>query len=150
MCTENIVSGYGIETGRLRFEITERMIARRPEQICRVMQQMTKMGFGFYLDDFGTGYSNFASVAQFPFECIKLDKSLVQLMEQGERYTEMLRGLIELFHEMKISVLVEGTETRRQVESLALLGAERMQGFYYARPMPEEQLNRFFQTKRSF
>lgn len=145
---EELAGRYGIPPAKLRFEITERMIAQRPEQIREKMLQMTEKGFGFYLDDFGTGYSNFASVVQFPLEYIKLDKSLIHLMQQKDQYLMMLRGLIELFHEMRIGVIAEGMETQEQAESLAALGLERMQGFYYARPMPEEELGILLRTAK--
>lgn len=136
---------WGIEPKKVKFEITERVIAFDAVQVKNIIRDMEEYGFRFYLDDFGTGYSNFASVVQYHFECIKLDKSLIHIVEEDKKGHDMVRGLIRLFHEMGLVVVAEGTETKEQANMLLELGADRIQGFYYAKPMPENELLDFME-----
>ncbi len=136
----NILNEWQVEPEKLRFEITERAISADAAHAGEVIRKMELDGFRFYLDDFGIGYSNFAAVSQYHFECVKLDKSLVDVVGHEEKGGKMVQKLIKLFHEMEMKVIVEGAETQEQVCRLMELKADRIQGYYYARPMPEMEL----------
>lgn len=136
----SILNEWQVEPGKLRFEITERTISADAAHAGEIIRQMEKDGFKFYLDDFGIGYSNFAAVSQYHFECVKLDKSLVDAVGHDEKSSKMVQKLIKLFHEMEMKVIVEGAETREQIDRLTELKADKIQGYYYARPMPENEL----------
>lgn len=140
-----VCRGYGIAPSRIKFEITERTLAADTDRVRSGIQQLQQAGYRFYLDDFGTGYSNFATVLQYQFECVKLDRSLITDLQTDARYLAMARRLIELFHALGASVIAEGAEMRDQVQCLVGLGADRIQGFYYAKPMPEDALIQFLQ-----
>ena len=146
--TGKMIKDWGVEPERLRFEITERVISDDTTKAGEVIRQMEREGFRFYLDDFGIGYSNFASVVQYHFDSIKLDRSFVEVVETDEKGRNMIQGLIGLFHEMGMEVIAEGTETAGQVEMLKTLGADKIQGFYYARPMPKEKLLEFLKERQ--
>lgn len=129
---------------RLKIEVTERVLLHDMAYMKNVMYNMNHAGIGFYLDDFGTGYSNLASVLEFPFECVKLDKSLL-IGFPGNPDSEMLvKTLIELFHSMGEKVVVEGIEDAAQAEFLKALGADRIQGYYYSKPLPEEAFEKYY------
>ena len=145
---EAIFKKWMISPEKIRFEITERMISEDAVKAKETVQQMADLGFWFYLDDFGIGYSNFATVSQFHFECIKLDRSLVDVMEEGPKGFDLVRGLIQLFHNMGMQVVAEGAETYRQADMLIGMGADRIQGFYYARPMPADKLIEFLKREQ--
>ncbi|MBT9775756.1 EAL domain-containing protein [Clostridium sp. MCC353] len=136
----DLIDRYGIPIERIKFEITEREISDDAAMAGETVRRMVKEGFCFYLDDFGTGYSNFSSVAQFNFECVKLDKSLVDVVQSDQKSYKLIQGLVRLFHGLGIQVIAEGTETREQVECLMDLDADQIQGYYYAKPMPGERL----------
>ena len=87
--------------------------------------------------------SNFSSVAQVNFECIKFDKTLIEAVQSDRKSYILIQGLVRLFHELGIQVIAEGTETRDQVDCLLGLGADLIQGYYYAMPMPGEELRKF-------
>lgn len=140
-----VLDAWNVEPERLRFEITERAISGDAYQSREIIKRMEEEGFRFYLDDFGTGYSNFATLGQYHFECIKLDKSLIHIVDEGKKGYNMVRGLIRLIHELDIKVIAEGTETKEQVDRLLELGADKIQGFYYARPMEGEALRRLLE-----
>lgn len=134
---------HGVEPDRLRWEITERLVSCNIAQAGQQAMNMACSGFVFYLDDFGTGYSNFAFTLQYPFELIKLDRSLVGRIHTSETNRTLVGSLVQLFHDLGMEVLAEGVETQQQLQSLTELGADRIQGYYYARPMPGDELQDF-------
>ena len=146
-----IVDQAGLEHHRICIEFTERTILDTFQQTQAVMQQLTQEGFRFYLDDFGEGYSNFNCLLQLPFQIIKLDAGFIRQKPQGNRNYETIRALTKLFHDMNLVVVAEGAETEEEVCTLAELGVDRIQGYYFARPMGEQPLLEFYQsnTRRS-
>lgn len=134
---------YGVAAQRLKLEITERVALDDLRRVACVMKTLAQMGVRFYLDDFGTGYANFACVLNLDFECVKLDRSLAAGVPNDRRADTMARGVIQLFHDMGLQVVAEGVETAEQAEYLRRYGADRIQGFYYAKPMPEKELVAF-------
>lgn len=139
-----LLKAWGISPEKIKFEITERVISGDAAYARHAIHQLEEYGFRFYLDDFGVGYSNFATVSEYHFEAIKLDKSLVHIIENEEKGGNIVRGLIRLFHEMGMEVIAEGVETDGQSKTLTEMGADKIQGFYYARPMPEADLVKLF------
>ena len=140
----SIVNQAGIDHRRICMEFTERAILENFQQTLGVMEQLTGEGFRFYLDDFGTGYSNFSCLLQLPFRIIKLDKCLVHSSANGIPDYTMVGTLSKLFHDMDLVVIAEGAETEAEVRALAEQGVDRIQGFALARPMPVENLLKFY------
>ena len=132
---------WGTPADRIGFEITERMLLSRDSAVKSTLKYLQKQGYPFLLDDFGTGYSNFSSVLEFPFSHIKLDKSLLHGEEDESCAT--IKMLIELFHRNGKKVVVEGVETAEHAEAMKALGADFLQGFYFARPMPVDEYREF-------
>ena len=140
---QRLLEALEIRPDTIKFEITERVISEDAEHAQKMIHQLEEYGFHFYLDDFGIGYSNFASVAEYRFESIKLDKSLVSIMEKADKGYDIVHGLIRLFHEMGMKVTAEGVETAEQSSMLIGMGVDKIQGFYYAQPMPGAELKHF-------
>ena len=132
---KRLLNKYEVAFGQIKFEITEWVISNDSPYAQEIIQQMVREGFCFYLDDFGTGYSSFSTIADYNFESIKLDRELIQGVESDSRKSIMIQGIVELFHKLQIQVVAEGTETKEQVEKLTLLGVDRFQGYYFAKPM---------------
>lgn len=107
------------------------------ENIDRILEQ----GHRIMADDFGTGYTNFLATLEFPFSIIKLDRGFLH-SDQELRYANM-QGIIRLFHENGKQVVVEGVETRQQMEEAVSMGADYLQGFYLAKPMPKNEFLNF-------
>src|SRR5699024_2223575 len=135
---ESCLQRFQIPKGKLKIEITERVISQDLGYAKAVMERLSQHGIGFYLDDFGTGYSNFSVVMQLPFECIKLDRSLLTQLIDSQNNVEIVRDIISLFHNSGFRVACEGIETAFQSDIVTNLGADLIQGFYYARPRSEE------------
>ena len=121
------------------------MISENPKKTRETLQQLTEKGVRFYLDDFGMGYSNFAGVLSLPIETIKLDLTLVHGAFESERKFLVLESLITMLRKAGYSVVAEGIETEEQASTLRLLDAERLQGFFFYRPMPESEIIRLFE-----
>ena len=137
----------GVPHDRLKVEITERVLLQDMDRMRTAMAEMASRDIHFYLDDFGTGYSNLSCVLDLPFECVKLDQSLVAEFPDDQRADLLVRTLVCLFHNMGLQVMAEGVEAVPQAETLARYGADWIQGYYYARPMPESELIPFLKEK---
>ncbi len=93
------------------------------------------------MDDFGTGYSSLSYLHSFPIDVLKIDRSFVGRMTEGEQPLQIVRTIIELARVLGMDVVAEGIETREQYHLLRDLGCRFGQGFLFARPLPVETLN---------
>jgi EAL domain-containing protein (putative c-di-GMP-specific phosphodiesterase class I)/GGDEF domain-containing protein len=140
---EELLSRYNVAPHRIKIEVTEGTIARNPKRTEKIMNELVQKGIGFYLDDFGVGYSNVSSVMRLPLEIVKLDKSLTDKVLSTEKTHRFISDMVKMFVDAEISVVAEGAEKAETVEALKKLGVDRIQGYYYARPMPENELAAF-------
>lgn len=140
---DDILQSHGVAAARIKIEITERVISDNLESTRSAMRQLIARGISFYLDDFGMGYSNFSSALALPFECIKIDRSLVAPIADDEKSLLLVRSIVEAFHSMGAFLVAEGVETASQLSIIQKLGIDRVQGYYYARPMDEDAVVRF-------
>lgn len=141
---ERLLKTYGIERGRLALEVTERMLVSRDARVENSIARLRDLGYTFLMDDFGTGYSNLETMMNFPFDKIKVDKSIVDLACK-DNY-ESLQTLIRLIHHNGFEAVVEGVETEEQASRIISCGADYLQGFLYARPMPLEDYADFLSS----
>jgi len=139
---------YGVPPEKLRIEITERTVTENPTAVRAVMAQMAAEGIRFYLDDFGVGYSNLASMIALPFETVKLDSSLLSNIETDRTLRGTVELLVQMLHNAGFVVVAEGVERRAQLDTLRAMGVDRVQGYYYARPMPEKELETFLLNRK--
>lgn len=146
---QNILAEYHVSPEQIRIEITERVMMDNPRLIQSVMMLAENAGVKFYLDDFGVGYSNLASMMSLPFETVKLDSSLIQEVENNLQKRATVDLLIQMLHNAGFLVVAEGVETQEQAEQIAALGVDRIQGFYYARPINSRNYEEFLMEKRS-
>lgn len=112
------------------------------------MKHLCAQGIQFYLDDFGVGYSNLAGMMSLPFETVKLDRSIMRGIEKGGKEYRTVDLLVQMLHNAGFIVVAEGLETKEQVECAKKLLVDRIQGFYYAKPMDEEALLTFLSEKK--
>lgn len=135
-----LLQKYHVNPNRLKIEITERTIISDIQKVTRVIHELNQIGIGMYLDDFGTGYSNLAYVAQMPFECVKIDRSMLDPIAESENSYKMLEAVVRGLKHTGAKVLIEGVETGEQVALVRRLGIDRIQGYYYNRPLEEDEL----------
>ena len=128
---------YNIEAKYIEVEITESMYNENTEAISEFIKNLHNNGYYVSMDDFGTGYSNLASLSNFDFDIIKLDKSFCNDIHNDKK-KKILSFVIALANELNTDVLCEGVETEELVEDLKKLGCHLVQGYYYSKPIPEK------------
>ncbi len=136
---EMLLDHYGVEPRRIKLEITEMVLLEDLERAHATMDELNRRGIGVYLDDFGTGYSNLVNVMTLPFECVKIDKGFIRGIASNPKPRGMLQTLVSGLRSMNVIALAEGVETEEQDTIVRELGIDRIQGYYYARPMPAEE-----------
>ncbi|MET0328000.1 MAG: EAL domain-containing protein [Luteimonas sp.] len=133
---------YGIEPGRIEFEITEGQWLQG-EQAISQLRTLRTLGFSLALDDFGSGYSNFAYLNALPATTIKIDRSLIDGMEADGRRARLVRTLVMLASELGLRVVGEGVETDAQLELLRRWHCHEAQGYLISRPCSAQELQAF-------
>jgi len=135
-----IIAKNGLEPRHLHLEITERLLLRQSDQVRGLLNRCRQSGMSIAIDDFGTGYSALSYLHTYPVSTLKIDKSFVGQMLADKQALGLVRSILSLGDNMSLSVFAEGVETEEQAETLQSLDCKIAQGFYFARPMPEEQL----------
>lgn len=117
------------------------------ERIRKTTEELVNSGFELHMDDFGSGYSSMISLNQLPFSTLKIDKSLVDHVceEKGKTLVEQIIMLSKL---LNMKVVAEGVEAKEQVEELKKMQCDEIQGFYYAKPMPEDEFVEYVKYNR--
>lgn len=133
---------HHVPPNKIKMEITERVVLNDMKYMKQLMKSFTSKGLRFCMDDFGTGYSNFANIMYLPFELIKLDRSLIEEITSSQRNRQAVQSMMGMFHAMDLKIVSEGIETEEQQKVLRDMGTDYIQGFYYAKPMPEAAFER--------
>jgi len=129
-----------IEDGCLRLEVTESLVMENPERAAEILTWLKEAGAGLSLDDFGTGYSSLSYLQRFPFDTIKIDKTLIQDDSADEREAIIVRSVVALAHELGRSVVAEGVETPEMAAFLRELGCEQAQGFFFGEAVTQGEV----------
>lgn len=135
-----IMDEYDIPYSCINLEVTETVIAR--DILWNTMERMAVGGVTFSLDDYGTGYSNLTNVLKYPFHIVKLDKSMVWYAMENERAMCALRHTVGMMQELDKHIVAEGVETREQLVVLEEMGCHYLQGYYFSKPVPEQDFLR--------
>jgi diguanylate cyclase (GGDEF)-like protein/PAS domain S-box-containing protein len=130
----------------LALEITESDVMKNPETAVETLRQLHEMGVHLAIDDFGTGYSSLSYLKRFPIHCLKIDRSFVLDITSDADDAMIVNSVIALAHSMKLSVIAEGVETAQQLDFLSDHGCDQMQGYYFSKPVPAEQIARLLQA----
>ncbi len=131
-----LIKESGIRKQLLELEITE---TADDQQVSRKTFELKKEGFQLLMDDFGSGYSSLNILLETPFDVIKLDKKFMENMMVSEKGRLILENVVRMADQLKLGIVAEGVETGEQVELLRRIGCDQVQGYYYAKPMPEEE-----------
>jgi len=129
----------------LELEITESVAMTDPERARAQIQPLKSIGVRFAIDDFGTGHSSLSHLTQMPFDTFKIDRCFVQDLDTQESARVIVQTILALARSLQLEVVAEGAETAEQVAMLQSLGCNVIQGFYFARPMPEKDMLAFAQ-----
>lgn len=137
-----IMEKYGVSPDKINLEITETAADYAQNIMTENIDRLHREGFTFSLDDYGTGYSNINRVASLPLNIVKLDKSFVAA-EDNQRMWIVLRNTVKMLKAMDMHIVVEGVETKQLVEKFADMECDYIQGYYFSRPIPEEDFVKF-------
>lgn len=133
---QEIIGAYTFPKDLLIFEITESVSVKNSSQIQKNMIALRKYGIRIALDDFGEGFTSFYDLQKYPIDGIKLDKGLVDHVMTKTGHT-VLKAMIQVGHELGITILAEGVETEEQAQVLKSLHCDVIQGFQFYFPLPE-------------
>ncbi len=136
---QEILRETGYPAQKLELEVTETALVGNLDSALKQIGQLRERGISFAIDDFGTGYSSLNQLRTLPVDCVKVDRSFIKDLERmtGDS-TTLVRGIIGLAHNLRLTVVGEGVETQRQLEILRSLGCDTIQGFFLHRPLTEE------------
>lgn len=137
---EELLRRFGISSRQLGLEMTESSLIPDEPTAMEVLGSLRKLGVSLLMDDFGTGYSCLNQLHQLPFDVLKIDRSFIARMDQGEQPLQIVRTIVELARVMGMNVVAEGIETRAQYDLLQKMGCRYGQGFLFAKPMPVEEI----------
>lgn len=141
-----VLESYHIPPSMLTLEVTERTAIGAPERMLWHMHELGKMGVSFALDDYGSGNANCSYLIRFPFQEIKIDKEIVWASFHDKAARIVLENEIHTIKQLGIPLIIEGIEEREQSEAMEQLGVECIQGYYYGRPLPEQECLRYIRT----
>lgn len=133
---DDLIEKYEIPKGMLELEITE---SSDTQQISMKVLQLKEEGFTLLMDDFGSGYSSLNILLETPFDVIKLDKKFMENMMVSGKGRLILEQVAGMVNKLDLGLLAEGVETKEQIELLKSIGCDQVQGYFYAKPMPQEQ-----------
>jgi diguanylate cyclase (GGDEF)-like protein/PAS domain S-box-containing protein len=135
----------GLEARWLELELTEGVLMTDLEGAIEHMNALHKLGVGLSIDDFGTGYSSLRYLQRLPIDSLKIDRSFVQELELQSNKNPLVQVIIDLARQLGLDVVAEGVETRAQYELLKRLGCDRLQGFWFNRPLIASELELLLQ-----
>ncbi|MGO9341341.1 MAG: putative bifunctional diguanylate cyclase/phosphodiesterase, partial [Acidimicrobiales bacterium] len=134
------IGSSGIDPDTLWLEITESALMSDADEAVLVLKEFTKLGIHVEIDDFGTGYSSLSYLQRFPVECLKIDRSFVNDLDNRSDSAAIVRAIIGLGNSLGLTIIAEGVERLAQIEKLKALGCHLAQGYFYCRPVPARLL----------
>ena len=137
---EKLVEKYDIPKEYLHVEITESALTEDVEGLKSAMDRLHRSGYSIWLDDFGSGYSSMNVLKDFRFDLLKIDMEFLKNFSGNENSRKIISTIIELAQKLDMMTLSEGVETQEAVDFLREAGCGRLQGYFYGKPMPYEDI----------
>ncbi|HAE43428.1 MAG TPA: hypothetical protein DCG34_11030 [Clostridiales bacterium] len=138
------ITNKNVSKSDIEIEITERAISYNDKKMIRTMHYLKESGYQISIDDFGTGYNSLMSLGEIPFDILKIDKYFIDRVDRNE-IKELIRYLIEYTHSLRKKVIAEGVETEAQLNILKELNCDKVQGYYYSKPLMPDDFETFYQ-----
>ena len=143
---KRVVKETGIDPRSLQLELTESAMMKNLQNTARVLNELSLLGISISIDDFGTGYSNLSYLHEFPISTLKIDRSFVNRLSGREEEWEIVRTILMLAHNLKMSVVAEGIETSEQLWQLRNLGCDYAQGYHISPPVKADDAAKMLPT----
>lgn len=139
----------GLAPHCLELELTESMIMDDVEHAIGILRDLAGLGVKISVDDFGTGYSSLAYLKRLPIDLLKVDQSFVRDITLDPDDAAIVATIISLAHSLRLQVIAEGVETAEQLAFLRSHGCDAMQGYYFSKPLPAEQVEELLRSGKS-
>jgi len=146
-----LIAEYRVDPNRFVLELTEGVLLETTEHTNSILDVLRSIGFKTALDDFGTGYSSLAYLCNFKFDKIKIDRSFVSRISRVDISRTIVQSVVSIGRGLGMDIVAEGVETEFEAVTMAKLGCTELQGYFFSRPLPADQLVAFlrgFQPKR--
>ncbi|MGH4125014.1 MAG: putative bifunctional diguanylate cyclase/phosphodiesterase [Clostridium sp.] len=141
---KRIITETEVNLRFVELEITESILMKDFEKSVKLLTEIRDLGINIALDDFGTGYSSLSYLKQLPINTLKIDKSFIDNIVTNEREKAIVDGIIQLAQKIDLDVIAEGVETKEQIRLLQSMGCNQIQGYYFSRPLPRDEIEEKF------
>ncbi|NNF96990.1 MAG: EAL domain-containing protein, partial [Halobacteria archaeon] len=131
----------------LELELTESMLMRNASSTVNALHSLSGLGVRFAIDDFGTGYSSLAYLRRFPIDTIKIDRSFIHDVTDNPDDAAIASAIIMMAQSLSLNVIAEGVENQKQLDFLAIRNCHYLQGNFFSRPLPAEELTRLLEKQ---
>ncbi|WP_155592886.1 GGDEF domain-containing phosphodiesterase [Lysinibacillus cavernae] len=140
-----ILERYNMPANNFEIEVTERTVMNNANETVSKLVRLKQLGFKISIDDFGTGYSSLSYLVRFPLDCLKIDRSFIQHIGSLDEKQAVVDAIIQMSHRLKMKVVAEGVEQAQQVDILRKMNCDIIQGYYYSKPLPLNELIEFME-----
>ena len=145
-----IIQSYGLSPAFFQFEVTETTATQYNVELSNCILRLQKTGIRLCLDDFGSGYANLNSILRLPFSVIKLDRSLLSGITSDTAASTFYQSMVHTLKSIGYQIVAEGVETGEEARLLSEWNVDMIQGYYYAKPMPGNDVLSFTVNKEAF
>jgi len=137
---ERTLQETGLNPNNLELELTESIFLENNESVVTSLNELKRLGVRISIDDFGTGYSSLAYLKDLPIDSIKIDQSFIRSLSKNKKTLSIISAIIDLAQELELKSVAEGVETTEQFNYFKMEGCDLVQGYYFSRPLPADQL----------
>lgn len=131
-----LVEKYGINPKNMNLEVTETILMSNVAMHQEILTKLQKYGFTIEMDDFGSGYSSLSTLRNLIMDVLKIDMEFLRATENMEQSLKIINAIIDMAKALDMTVITEGVELEGQADTLAIMGCDYFQGYYFSRPLP--------------
>ncbi len=142
-----LIDSYNVPHEWIHVEVTESAYSDDPARITETVKQLHDNGFVIEMDDFGTGYSSLSALSGMDLDILKLDRSIIENDKPGSE-KNILEFSMQLAKMLNLKTIAEGVETKEQMERIAQLGGDYIQGYYYSKPLPADEFAKYLSNDK--
>ncbi len=143
-----IMEKYGVRPKFINLEITETATMGAKKIALENMRKLIEYGVSFSLDDFGTGQSNLNYIVEMPVKIVKFDRTMINAYFENGKAKYVMDAAMHMIHGMGLEIVSEGIETKEMYDTMCSLGINYIQGYYFSRPIPEQDFLEFLKAKK--
>lgn len=140
----SLVEKYNVEPSRLKIEITESVFMTEKERQIEIINSLKEYGFLIEIDDFGSGYSSLNMLKEVPADILKMDMAFLSIDKNAQKGRKIINTIITLAKAIGMQVIIEGVETKEQLDYLSGTGADYLQGYYFDKPLPVKKFEEMY------